>query len=154
MEINVYGSIYLAKYASVAMSKNKPLNEMGERGVLIFVSSIAAEEAARGQVAYGASKGAINGLLLPMARDLGKFGLRTVAIAPGVFITPLNDHFLQKEVKDSLIKDTPMGRPGELHEFAHFVGTLIENSYINGVHLRLDGAMKISHKWFVKKNIP
>ena len=80
-----------------------------------------------------------------MARDLGKFGIRTVAIAPGVFLTPLGD-YARQEVKDSLIKDTPMGRPGELHEFAHFVGTLIENSYINGVHLRLDGAMKISHK--------
>jgi len=80
-----------------------------------------------------------------MARDLGKFGIRTVAIAPGVFITPLND-FAPEEVKDSLIKDTPMGRPGDLQEFAHFVGTLIENSYINGVHLRIDGAMKISHK--------
>lgn len=89
MEINVYGGVYVAKYASIVMSKNKPLNEQGEKGLILFVSSIAAEEAQRGQIAYGASKGAINGMLMPMARDLGKYGIRVAAIAPGPFDTPL-----------------------------------------------------------------
>ena len=87
--INVFGGVYVAKYASVIMSKNKPLNEEGERGVLLFVSSIAGQEAQRGQVAYGSSKGAINGMMMPMARDLGRFGIRAAAIAPGLFATPL-----------------------------------------------------------------
>ena len=89
MAINVLGSAYVAKYAAVAMSKNKAVNEQGEKGVILFVSSVAAQEGQRGQVAYGASKGAINGIVLPMARDLGKFNIRVAAIAPGIFATPM-----------------------------------------------------------------
>ena len=96
MKINVSGSAYAAKYGAVAMSKNKPVNDRGEKGVIIFVSSVAAEEAQRGQVAYGASKGAINGMVMPMARDLGKFGIRVAAIAPGIFQTPLAGHMSEK----------------------------------------------------------
>ena len=87
--INLFGSIYMAKYAAVAMAKNKPVNEKNERGVILFVSSVAGEEGQRGQVAYGATKGAINGVVMPMARDLGKFNIRVAAIAPGIFMTPL-----------------------------------------------------------------
>ena len=85
VQINLYGSAYVAKFAAVAMSKNKPVNDRGEKGVIIFVSSVAGEEGQRGQVAYGATKGAINGMVMPMARDLGKFGIRVAAIAPGIF---------------------------------------------------------------------
>ena len=81
------GSVYMAKYAAVAMAKNTPVD--GERGVILFVSSVAAEEGQRGQIAYGASKGAINGIVLPMARDLGRYGIRAAAIAPGIFATPM-----------------------------------------------------------------
>ena len=111
------------------MAKNKVVNQFGERGVLIFVSSIAAEEGQRGQVAYSASKGAINGMMLPMARDLGKFGIRCVAIAPGIFQTPLT-HMMSQKVTDRLNADTPMGRPGNPEEFAHFTAAIIENSYL------------------------
>ena len=86
-EINTFGAVYVAKYAAILMSKNKP-DEKGERGVILFVSSVAAEEGYRGTVAYGGSKAAINGMLLPMARDLGKFGIRCAAISPGMFWTP------------------------------------------------------------------
>ena len=89
VDINVYGSMYVAKYASVIMSKNQPLNDRGEKGVIIFVSSVAAEEGQRGQIAYSATKGAINGIVMPMARDLGKYGIRVAAIAPGIFATPI-----------------------------------------------------------------
>jgi NAD(P)-dependent dehydrogenase (short-subunit alcohol dehydrogenase family) len=93
MEINVYGSAYTAKYAAVAMAKNQPINDRGEKGVIIFVSSVAAEEGQRGQVAYASSKGAINGMVMPMARDLGKYGIRVLAIAPGLFETPMTHGF-------------------------------------------------------------
>ena len=136
--------MYTAKYAAVAISKNKPLNELGERGALLFVSSVAAQEGQRGQVAYGASKGAINGMMLPMARDLGRFGIRAAAIAPGIFKTPMSGHMPEKVTK-RLNADTPMGRMGTPEEFAHFIGAMIENSYINGVSLRVDGAIKMSH---------
>ena len=89
LDINLLGSVYVAKYAALAMSKNKALNDKGEKGVILFVSSVAAEEAQRGQPAYGASKGALNGMVLPMARDLGRYGIRVAAIAPGVFVTPM-----------------------------------------------------------------
>lgn len=79
-----------------------------------------------------------------MARDLGRFGIRCAAIAPGIFATPMGAK-IKKEVQDRLNKDTPMGRPGQPEEFAHFATTIIENTYINGVHLRIDGATKFSH---------
>ena len=126
------------------MSKNKPLNEEGERGALLFVSSVAAQEAQRGQLAYGSSKGAINGMMMPMARDLGRFGIRAAAIAPGIFATPMGAAMPEK-IQNALKADTPMKRFGKPEEFAHFIGTMIENGYINGVSLRIDGATKLSN---------
>ena len=144
IDINVMGSIYVARFAAVAMAKNKAVNELGEKGVILFVSSVAADEAQRGQVAYGASKGAINGIVLPMARDLGRYNIRTAAIAPGIFGTPMA-LAMPKKVQDRLVMDTPMGRMGTPEEFAHMVGACIENGYINGQSLRLDGATRLSH---------
>lgn len=144
MNINVFGSVYVAKHACVAMSKNKVLNDKNERGVIIFVSSVAAEEAQRGQVAYGASKGALNGMVMPMSRDLGKFGIRVASIQPGIFWTPLSDKMPQK-VRVRLEADTPLKRMGQPEEFAHFAAACVENTYINGVNLRLDGAAKLSN---------
>ena len=95
-------------------------------------------------VAYGASKGAIDGLVLPMARDLGKYGIRAAAIAPGIFWTPMATS-LPKQIYERPIEDTPMGRHGTPDEFAHSVGFMIENSYVNGVSLRVDGAIVLSH---------
>ena len=111
VDINVYGSMYVAKYASVIMAKNQPMNERGEKGLILFVSSVAAEEGQRGQVAYSATKGAINGIVMPMARDLGKYGIRVAAIAPGIFHTPIAAGMSQKVI-ERLNRDTPMGRPG------------------------------------------
>ena len=110
-EINVYGSVYVAKYCAVVMSKNKPLNDKGEKGVIMFVSSVAAEEGQRGQVAYSSTKGAINGLVLPMARDLGRYGIRVLSIAPGIFETPLS-HAMPENVKKRLNADTALNRAG------------------------------------------
>ena len=79
-----------------------------------------------------------------MARDLGKFGIRAAAVAPGIFATPMGAK-MPKKVQDRLNADTPMGRPGKPAEFAHMVEFMIENSYVNGVSLRIDGATKLSH---------
>ena len=106
VDINLWGTIYVAKYASVLMAKNTAVNERGEKGVILFVSSVAAEEGQRGQVAYSATKGALNGMTLPMARDLGKYGIRVAAIAPGIFETPLSGNMPQK-VRDGLNAMTP-----------------------------------------------
>jgi NAD(P)-dependent dehydrogenase (short-subunit alcohol dehydrogenase family) len=144
VKINLLGSAYVAKYSAVAMSKNTAVNERGEKGLILFVSSVAAEEGQRGQVAYGATKGAINGMVVPMARDLGKFGIRVVAVAPGIFATPMGAAMPEK-VQKRLAQDTPMGRFGMPDEFSHFCCAIIENGYINGVHLRIDGATKLSN---------
>lgn len=144
MEINVYGSMYVAKYAAIAMSKNQPVTDRGEKGVIIFVSSVAAEEGQRGQVGYSATKGAINGIVLPMARDLGRFGIRVVSVAPGIFETPMS-HSFPEAIKKRLNADTAINRAGQPDEFAHFVRTIIENGYITGVHLRIDGGTKFSN---------
>ena len=83
-------------------------------------------------------------MVMPMARDLGRFGIRVAAVAPGIFETPLS-HLMSEAVRKRLVADTPMGRMGRPDEFAHFVQAMIENSYINGVHLRLDGAVRLSN---------
>lgn len=144
IKINVFGSVHVAKYASMAMSKNKPIGDKNEKGVIIFVSSVAAYEGQKGQVAYSASKAALNGMVMPMARDLGKYNIRVNAIAPGIFESPMSA-LMSDKVRARLCADTPMNRMGQADEFAHFAGAIIENSYINGVHLRLDGAIKFSN---------
>mmetsp|Transcript_19686 Transcript_19686/g.30404 ORF Transcript_19686/g.30404 Transcript_19686/m.30404 type:complete len:219 (+) Transcript_19686:101-757(+) len=137
--INVFGSVYMAKYAAMIMRDNKPVNEEGERGLILFISSIAGEESQRGSEAYGATKAAVNGMTLPMARTLGKYNIRVATVAPGIFHTPIaKDH--PAEVIQMMMKQTPMGRPGKAKEFAHFVQAIVENPYINGGHLRIDGA--------------
>ena len=83
-------------------------------------------------------------MVMPMARDLGKFGIRVAAVAPGIFYTPMS-HAMPKQVTDRLNADTPLGRMGQPAEFAHFTRAIIENSYVNGVSLRVDGAIKMSN---------
>lgn len=143
-EINVYGTIYVSAHAAKAMSKNEAVNERGEKGVIINVASVAAFEGQRGQVAYSATKGAIVGITMPMARDLGKYGIRVVAIAPGTIMSPMLAAQTDK-MKNMLLKDTPLKRFGEADEFAHMVRSCVENSYLNGVTLRMDGGTVLSY---------
>lgn len=143
IDVNVMGSVYVAKYATIAMTKNKP-GPTGERGIILFVGSVASNDGPRGQVAYASSKAAISGLVLPMARDLGRFGIRTVSIAPGIFETPIGYHF-PKSLMERRRQDTPMLRFGHSDEFAQFAASIVENTYINGVNLRIDGAIRLSN---------
>jgi NAD(P)-dependent dehydrogenase (short-subunit alcohol dehydrogenase family) len=142
LEINVVGTVLVAKAAAVAMQTNQP-NVQGERGVIVMTASVAAFDGQIGQVAYSASKGAIVAMTLPMARELASSGIRVVTIAPGLFSTPMMKG-LPQEAQDSLGKQTPFPpRLGEPDEFAALVGHILENVMLNGETIRLDGAVRM-----------
>ena len=139
------GTLLVAKSAAGVMVNNTP-NEEGERGVIVMTASVAAFDGQIGQVPYSASKGGIVGMTLPMARDLAGNGIRVMTIAPGVFKTPMVAA-LSQEVQDSLGRQVPfpprLGRP---EEFASMVQTIVENGYLNGETIRLDGAIRMQPK--------
>ena len=112
------------------------------------MSSVSANEGMKGQIAYSAAKAAINGIVLPMARDLGKYGIRALSIAPGPFTTPLNS-MAKKEFVDEFCKQIPLGRYGFVDEFSHMVRTCVENSYLNGVVLNINGGLKLPNMWML-----
>ena len=142
MEINVVGTVLVAKAAAVAMQSNAPTNQ-GERGVIVMTASVAAYDGQIGQVAYAASKGAIVAMTLPLARELASSGIRVVTIAPGLFATPMMKG-LPQEAQDSLGKQTPFPpRLGEPDEFAALVSHILENIMLNGETIRLDGAVRM-----------
>jgi NAD(P)-dependent dehydrogenase (short-subunit alcohol dehydrogenase family) len=143
LKVNVVGTFNMSKWAAARMATQTPL-EGGERGVIINVTSVAGIEGQRGQVVYSASKGAIIGMTLPMARDLGRYGIRVVAIAPGIFHTPMGKEVHENIVK-ALAKSTPLGRLGDPAEFAHFTIAIAENSYLTGSTLRLDGGIRLPY---------
>jgi NAD(P)-dependent dehydrogenase (short-subunit alcohol dehydrogenase family) len=142
MEINVVGTVLVAKAAAVAMQTNSP-NAQGERGVIVMTASVAAFDGQIGQIAYSASKGAIVAMTLPMARELASSAIRVVTIAPGLFLTPMMKG-LPQEAQDSLGKQTPFPpRLGEPDEFAALVSHILENVMLNGETIRLDGAVRM-----------
>jgi NAD(P)-dependent dehydrogenase (short-subunit alcohol dehydrogenase family) len=142
IEINVTGTVLVAKAAAVAMQTNQP-NAQGERGVIVMTASVAAFDGQIGQIAYSASKGAIVAMTLPMARELASSGIRVVTIAPGLFSTPMMKG-LPQEAQDSLGKQTPFPpRLGEPDEFAALVSHILENVMLNGETIRLDGAVRM-----------
>ena len=138
LRVNLYGTVHVLRSAVVAMQANEP-SEDGERGVVVLVSSAAAFEGQVGQVAYSASKGALAGMTMPLARELGGHGIRVVTVAPGAFDTPIYEQ-VPAEVKESLVAPTlfpkRLGRP---EEFALFVEELIRNPAHNGRTYRFDG---------------
>jgi NAD(P)-dependent dehydrogenase (short-subunit alcohol dehydrogenase family) len=145
IEVNLIGTLLVAKSAAAAMSSNTP-NEEGERGVIVMTASVAAFDGQIGQVAYSASKGGVVGMTLPMARDLSGVGIRVMTIAPGIFKTPMMAAMPQ-EAQDSLGKQVPfpprLGRP---EEYAALVAHICENSMLNGECIRLDGAIRMAPK--------
>lgn len=143
INVNLVGSFNVSSQSALGMSEAEPLNADNERGVIINTASVAAFEGQIGQVAYGASKGGVHAMTIPMARDLSKFGIRVLAIAPGIFGTPMVTSFPQ-EVQDSLAENIPFPpRLGAPDEYASLVVTMIENSYLNGETIRLDGATRM-----------
>lgn len=143
--VNLIGSFNMMRLAADAMAKAQPDVE-GERGVIVSTASVAAFDGQIGQAAYAASKAGIVGLTLPVARELSRFGIRVMTIAPGIMETPMLMGMPQ-EVQDSLGKMVPfpsrLGRPAE---FAALVRHIIENGYLNGEVIRLDGAIRMAPK--------
>ncbi len=143
--VNLVGSFNMLRLAAAAMSIAEA-NADGERGVIVNTASVAAFDGQIGQAAYAASKGGIVGMTLPVARELARFGIRVVAIAPGIFATPMVAAMTQ-DVQDSLGRQVPfpprLGRP---EEFAHLVRAIVENPMLNGEVIRLDGAVRMPAK--------
>ena len=142
VRVNLIGTFLCDKTAAALMQNNTP-NEEGERGVIIHTASVAAFEGQIGQVAYAATKAGIAGMTLPIARELAKAGIRCVAIAPGIFMTPMLAS-LPQDVQDSLGKQVPFpARLGKPTEFAQMVQSIVEIPTLNGETIRLDGAIRM-----------
>ena len=143
--VNLIGSFNVAKAAANLMQANAP-GEDGERGVIVNTASIAAYEGQIGQAAYAASKGGVIGMTLPMAREFARIGVRVMTVAPGVFHTPMVEG-MKQEVYDSLCAQVPYpSRLGTPEEFASTVAFILENRYMNGSVIRVDGAIRLAPK--------
>ena len=141
--INLVGMFNVIRLAADAMSKGAP-NAEGERGVIVNTASVAAFDGQIGQAAYAASKGGIVAMTLPIARELARFGIRVMTIAPGIFHTPMMAS-LAPDVQEALGKMVPFPpRLGKAEEFASLVGEIIRNPMLNGEVIRLDGAIRMA----------
>jgi NAD(P)-dependent dehydrogenase (short-subunit alcohol dehydrogenase family) len=141
--VNLIGSFNVAKAAANLMQHNDA-GEDGERGVIISTASVAAFEGQVGQAAYSASKGGIVGMTLPMARELSRFGIRVMTIAPGIFWTPMVDG-MPEHIQEALSASIPFpSRLGKPDEFADMAAGIITNPYLNGTTIRLDGAVRLA----------
>ena len=145
ISVNLVGSFNMIRLAAEAMGGNDP-EPSGERGVLISTASVAAFEGQIGQAAYAASKGGIVGMTLPIARDLAASGIRNMAIAPGIFGTPMLAA-MPREVQDALAASVPFpSRLGTPADYAKLVHQIITNEMLNGEVIRLDGAIRLAPK--------
>jgi NAD(P)-dependent dehydrogenase (short-subunit alcohol dehydrogenase family) len=142
VQVNLIGTFLCDKAAAALMQQNAP-NEDGERGLLVHTSSVAAFEGQIGQAAYAATKAALAGMTLPMARELARFGIRCIAIAPGIFLTPMVES-MSAELKASLAAQIPFPhRLGKPEEFAQLVAAAFTIPMLNGETIRLDGAVRM-----------
>lgn len=141
IQVNLVGTFNVIRLAAEQMAKNEPVN--GERGAIVNIASVAAFEGQMGQAAYSASKGGIVGMTLPVARDLASIGVRVNTIAPGLFLTPMMAG-MPEEVRDSLAAQPLFPkRLGDPDEIAHMAQTLVENQYMNGETVRVDGGIRM-----------
>ncbi|KAK1528449.1 short-chain dehydrogenase [Colletotrichum costaricense] len=146
LNINLRGTIDLTRQALALMAKNEPFKPDGERGIVIMVASSAAFDGQKGQVAYAASKGAVAAMTLPMTRDLARFGIRVVTIAPSLFESRMTS-MMSDKVRASLERSMEFPvRAGKPEEFAALARHAIENVMLNGTVLRLDGGMRMPSK--------
>ena len=143
--VNLVGSFNVAKACADLMQHNDAGPD-GERGVIVNTASVAAYEGQIGQAAYSASKAGVVGMTLPMARELARFGIRVMTVAPGVFWTPMVDG-MPEDVQKSLAATIPFpSRLGKPEEFADLVAYILGNTYLNGETIRLDGATRLAPK--------
>jgi NAD(P)-dependent dehydrogenase (short-subunit alcohol dehydrogenase family) len=141
--INLVGTFNMLRLVAADMQALEPLAD-GERGVIVSTASVAAFEGQIGQAAYAASKGGVAALTIPAARELAQFGIRVMAIAPGIFGTPML-RALPQAAQDSLAASVPFPkRLGEPREFADLVLTIVRSNYLNGEVIRLDGALRMA----------
>lgn len=147
INVNLIGTFNMLRLAANGMSlREPPFNETGERGVIINTASVAAYEGQIGQAAYSASKGGIVSMTLPLARELARFGIRVMTIAPGIMQTPMVGG-LPPALQESLAAQVPFPkRLGKPEEYAELVGHIINNVMLNGEVIRLDGAIRMQPK--------
>ncbi|MCL1593232.1 MAG: SDR family oxidoreductase, partial [Actinomycetia bacterium] len=143
LHVNLFGTYNVATQAAAEMARTEPL-EYDERGVIVNTASVAAFEGQIGQTAYSASKGAVVAMTLPMARDLSSAGIRVNTIAPGIIDTNLLAG-LNAEVRESLAEGVPFPkRLGHPRDYAQLVLAIIDNGYMNGETIRMDGALRMA----------
>jgi NAD(P)-dependent dehydrogenase (short-subunit alcohol dehydrogenase family) len=143
VRVNLVGTFNVLRLAAAAMSHTEPVDAAGQRGLIVNTASVAAFDGQIGQAAYAASKGGVVGLTLPAARDLAQFGIRVVAIAPGIIDTPMLAG-ITEEFRVALAAGVPhpsrLGRPDE---YARLVLAIADLDYLNGEVIRLDGALRM-----------
>jgi NAD(P)-dependent dehydrogenase (short-subunit alcohol dehydrogenase family) len=143
VKVNLIGTFNAIRLAAAKMSV-QPAEASGERGVIVNTSSVASMDGQIGQAAYAASKAGVNGMTLPIARELAKFGIRVMTVAPGIFDTPMLQG-MSEEVRTSLGQQVPFPpRLGKPEEYAALVRHIIENEVLNGEVIRLDGAIRMT----------
>ncbi|KAI1104582.1 short chain dehydrogenase [Jackrogersella minutella] len=146
VNINLRGTIDLVRQCLAHLAKTDPVGADKERGVVVMVASVAAFDGQKGQVAYAASKGAVAAMTLPMTRDLSRYGIRCVTIAPGVFESRMTAVMPKKLFKGlEAVMEFPR-RAGQPEEFSQLVRQIIENSMLNGTVIRLDGGLRMPSK--------
>eukprot|EP00928_Gymnodinium_smaydae_P098652 TRINITY_DN921_c0_g1_i1.p1 TRINITY_DN921_c0_g1~~TRINITY_DN921_c0_g1_i1.p1 ORF type:complete len:257 (-),score=63.51 TRINITY_DN921_c0_g1_i1:197-967(-) len=144
MKLNTYGTFYGSAHCASAMAKCEPAAD-GSRGVIVNVASVAGIEGQKGQLVYSASKGAVIGMTLPMARDLARYGIRVMTIAPGIMDTPLMQAASPKVKEGLLSQVVAPKRFGHSDEFAQLVTSIIDNGYLNGEVIRMDGGIRFAN---------
>ena len=143
IRINLIGTFNVIRLAAAKMSV-QPAMASGERGVIVNTSSVASMDGQIGQAAYAASKAGVNGMTLPIARELARFGIRVMTIAPGIFDTPMLQG-MSEEIRASLGQQIPFpSRLGKPEEYAALVRHIVENEVLNGEVIRLDGAIRMA----------
>lgn len=144
--VNLIGTFNVASQSAAGMMALDPVDEDGQRGVIVTTSSVAAQDGQMGQLAYAASKGGLAAMSLPMARDLSRDGIRVCAILPGLIATPMFDS-LTDEIRDALAASVPFpSRLGRGDEYARLVAHIVDNDLLNGENIRLDGALRLAPK--------
>jgi NAD(P)-dependent dehydrogenase (short-subunit alcohol dehydrogenase family) len=144
VNVNLFGTFLVSAKSALGMASLDPVDADGQRGVIVCTASVAAEDGQVGQAAYAASKAGVKGMTLPIARDLAQYGVRMCTILPGLFHTPMFDG-LDEGFKKTLSASVPFpSRLGKPEDYARLVRFLVENDYMNGECVRLDGAIRLA----------